>query len=391
MNKRILLLCGMLTAFLSCGQQAKYQAHDSYSLNITNEYLNIALDDSTYIPLNNISYIKDKNNSEYIAFINQRKPEIHFYNLATGHISKKIKYNTEGNNSIVREIGNFYVKDLNEIYLISPYTTTLYKSNGNGNITSKYDFSKANDGTPLTTIVSSMGGIEFVDNKFYITQNINRNYGENMLKESSVGAIIDTIEKKVQLTPFKFPPLITLEDIGTSAGFGYQYRRIFDGKHFIYSFLYDDVLYKVSPDHQTVEQICAKSRYIPEIKINRLNSTDYKTILKATCEEATYEDIIFDKYRQVYYRFAFPITEIDANENLLEIIRFGKKQFSIQILDKDLNIIGEKLFPEFTYVPAAHFVREDGLYISCSHFKNPNYDDNTLCFQKIELIIPLHK
>ena len=56
------------------------------------------------------------------------------------------------------------------------------------------------------------------------------------------------------------------------------------------------------------------------------------------------------------------------------------------VLDKNLNITGDKLFPEFTYVPAAHFIREDGLYISCSHFKNPDYDDNTLCFQKIELI-----
>ena len=98
------------------------------------------------------------------------------------------------------------------------------------------------------------------------------------------------------------------------------------------------------------------------------------------------EDIIFDKYRNVYYRFACPQTEVDSKDSYLEITRYGKKLFTIVILDKDLNIIGEKLFPEFTYVPTAHLIRKDGLYISCSHFKNPNYSDDVLCFQKIKLI-----
>ena len=113
---------------------------------------------------------------------------------------------------------------------------------------------------------------------------------------------------------------------------------------------------------------------------------DFNKILKAGCEEATYEDIIFYKYRNVYYRFACPQTEVDSKDSYLEITRYGKKLFTIVILDKDLNIIGEKLFPEFTYVPTAHLIRKDGLYISCSHFKNPNYSDDVLCFQKIKLI-----
>lgn len=78
--------------------------------------------------------------------------------------------------------------------------------------------------------------------------------------------------------------------------------------------------------------------------------------------------------------------KLTQKDSYLEITRYGKKLFTIVILDKDLNIIGEKLFPEFTYVPTAHLIRKDGLYISCSHFKNPNYSDDVLCFQKIKLI-----
>ena len=81
-----------------------------------------------------------------------------------------------------------------------------------------------------------------------------------------------------------------------------------------------------------------------------------------------------------------PNETIDEDEDLLEVIRFGIKQFSIIILDQNLKKIGEALFPEYTYVPTAYFIREDGLYLSCSHFKNPDYSDDVLCFQKIELI-----
>lgn len=371
--------------FISCNQKNKKTDIFVYDLEATNEYLNIHLDDSTYIPLNNISYYQF-DSSEYIAFVNKQTPQLIIYNISKGEIYKKIVYNTEGDNSIVGYINDFYIKNLNEIYLLSPYTTFLYKSDGNGNIINKIDFSKAQNGEPLTRVLNTLGRMELIDNKFYITQNLNRTYGSEIMEKSSISAIIDTTNNTIELTPLKYPKIISLEDLGTNAGFGYQYRRIFDGENFIYSFLYSDIIYKTSLDHKKVEKRQVKSKYIPEVKVNRLNNNDFNKILKAGCEEATYEDIIFDKYRNVYYRFACPQTEVDSKDSYLEITRYGKKLFTIVILDKDLNIIGEKLFPEFTYVPTAHLIRKDGLYISCSHFKNPNYSDNVLCFQKIKLI-----
>lgn len=382
---KTLLYISFIIFFVSCAQKNNDKVKSLYHLEATNEYLNIHLDDSTYIPLNNISYGKD-DHLEYIAFVNKQKPQLIIYDLNKGEIYKKITYQTEGDNSIVGYINDFYIKNLNEIYLLSPYTTNLYKSDCNGNIIKKIDFSTAINGEPTTRIMSSLGRIVLYDDKFYLTQNLNRTYGNEILEKSSLSAILDTTNNTVELTPLTYPPIITLADLGTNAGFGYQYRRIFDGENFIYSFLYSDFIYKVSPDHKSVEKKQIKSKYIPKIKINRLNTTDFNRILKSNCEEATYEDIIFDEYRNVYYRFACPQTEIEENESFLEITRYGKKQFSIIILDKDLNIIGETLFPEFTYVPTAHIIKKDGLYISCSHFKNPNYTDDILCFQKIKLV-----
>ena len=374
-----------LIVCIACTQQKeKTNSASLYTLHLTNECLTFNIDDSTYIPLSNIFYFKDSD--EYIAFTNKEKPEICIYNIHQKDLYKKIKYRTEGNNSIVRNIGNIYIENLNNLYLDSPYTTYIYKSDNNGNILNKYDFSKADNNIPLTTMISSMGQFEIINGKIYLTQNINRTYDNNIIAQSSLAAIIDTTKQSVYLSSIKYPPIITERDFGTSAGFGYQYRRIFDGKNFIYSFLYSDTIYQVSIDHQNTRKVIAKSKYIPHIKVNRLHTTDFNKILRMTCEEATYEDIIYDKYRNVYYRFACPQTTIDTNDSYLEIIRYGKKQFSIVILDENLNVIGETLFPEFTYVPTAHFVTKDGLYLSRSHFKNKDYSDDILCFEKVELI-----
>lgn len=51
-----------------------------------------------------------------------------------------------------------------------------------------------------------------------------------------------------------------------------------------------------------------------------------------------------------------------------------------------MNIVGETLFPEYTYNPNLVFIRKDGLYLSISHVKRLDFDENTLRFQKIELV-----
>ena len=78
--------------FISCNQKNKKTDIFVYDLEATNEYLNIHLDDSTYIPLNNISYYQF-DSSEYIAFVNKQTPQLIIYNISKGEIYKKIVYN----------------------------------------------------------------------------------------------------------------------------------------------------------------------------------------------------------------------------------------------------------------------------------------------------------
>ena len=78
--------------------------------------------------------------------------------------------------------------------------------------------------------------------------------------------------------------------------------------------------------------------------------------------------------------------EIEKNENMLALLRSGRKQFSIMIYDEHFNIIGEHLFPSYLYNPRLCFVSNGNLYISINHVKNPDYNDDILSFQKMQLI-----
>ena len=113
---------------------------------------------------------------------------------------------------------------------------------------------------------------------------------------------------------------------------------------------------------------------------------DLQTGFRESCERSNYGNLLYDKYRDVYYRIAFPQTEIEDKQiNTMELMRYGRKVFSIIILDNQFNIIGETLFPAYTYNSNLIFIREDGIYISNSHFMNPEFSDDILSFHKFEL------
>lgn len=65
---------------------------------------------------------------------------------------------------------------------------------------------------------------------------------------------------------------------------------------------------------------------------------------------------------------------------------YGRKKFSVIILDKEFNIIGETLFPESTYNSYVFFVEKEGLYISRDYqIGIGNQSEDYLTFELFEL------
>lgn len=367
---------------------SKKEINNSYSLQPSNHFLSFSIPEDTELPYNSI-HVFTIENKEYLAYDGSDRKSIYVYDLLSGKLLKHIKYQLEGDESISK-IGEFLIQDFNNIYISSPFQEILYKTDSAGHVIQRIPYSKTTDPNPieLSAKGSNDGPIVISGNQIYLTQGLNHSWGNEVINKSKIEIIIDTLNHTIQQVPLGFPPLISYKDIGSGdgAGFGCSYQRCFDGEHFVYSFIYSDLMYKASKDFKTIQKKKVKSQYATKVGILRIKTSSFSKFLKEEAESPVYGDCVYDPYRKVYYRFAYPSTELEENDSYLEILRNGRKQPSIMILNEDLEVLGETLLPEFTYASRAYFVREDGLYLSVSHFKRDDYSEDTLRFQRLELI-----
>jgi hypothetical protein len=140
----------------------------------------------------------------------------------------------------------------------------------------------------------------------------------------------------------------------------------FTDNEMIVSFPASEYLFKYSLDNYTVDSIKCKSDYFKKIKPlkkdRHLESFNDEESLKYFSTTPTWSAIVFDKYRDVFYRFAeLPNTEQDFDpKNTMKSLR---KRISIIILDRDFEKKGESFIGKGYNIMGA-IVTPDGLLLS---------------------------
>lgn len=375
--KAILLL--YLSIFLfACNKENKRNVH----LEKSGRELSLLLDSDTKSNTKSLFLYKNKTGKEYITFQNQFKNEIYFYNIENQKFEFKITPNLDGNNGVGMFFG-YYIQNLDSIFLTNSEVEEIALIDSSAKLKEQLVYDKASDGTLLRRSFSTTNffrPLTIIGNKIYTISRCNRNIHPN-----PVSITIDMKTKKVDYLPFEYPQI--QNNINKMKVFGLedQFSRVFDGNHFIYSFYFEEDIFVASIDHKKIQRKKVKSKYINSV---RLLDDFGKSTIQEACENPNYGNMIYDPYRSVYYRIAFPEVEFDHKLEMneaIELLDYGRKKFSIIILDKEFNIIGETLFPDYSYNPGIMFIREDGLYISTCHPMNPLYNDDFLNFQKFEL------
>lgn len=387
--KNLLLLFVGFFILISCGTSTD-KKEGTYELKACDKYLKFAVNSKTSLLIKAIYPFIDKDGTEYLTFQNNMKPEILVYNMKTQAYVKTISIDRDGPNG-AGWFGGYYIKAWNEIYLPGMMRPEISIVDSGGNLLRRISYEEEMQGKraiPFTALTSAYTPMIFVDQHLYIPQTVNLMYGNRALEDSPVSVVLDTLTHQLKELPFRFPKIISLEDIrNKSLGSEYSYSRCFDGKKFVYSFFFDENIYVASLDHKKIDRIAVKSRYIDKLQFVSKTPDNLNLVAKMLSELPFYSNLIYDKYRNVYYRFAFPKVELPATEkDYTEIWQMGRTKFSIIILNDKFEVIGETLFPENVYASTQYFIRKDGLYLSTSFLKNPNFDEDTLSFQKMELV-----
>ena len=380
------ILLVLTVVWCSCTEQTN--TADKYMLQPVDDCLEYAVDEDTRVPLYNLYTFEDKG-VEYLTFSNSDTRTVLIYELQTGKLVKKVSYDSEGPNGIGTVLFGYLVKDFGHIYIPNINQSRIYETDTTGIIRKTIDFSKAEAGlltVPAYYTNQDNKQLYFIGDSLYIPQALNRSIGtDRWVEESPVAVFVDTLSNKIK----KFPMLHPYGEITSKNYNSYisdiSYGCLMKDSCFVYSFALDENLYKVNILTGKIETFGAKSRYLSHVHPVKLSS-DLTQLMKKTCEMANYGNILYDKYRKVYYRFVALEAEIAPHEDYRKILHAGKADFSIMILDENFNVLGETRFPAYTYVPHICFINEDGLYLSTSHFKREDYSDDLLRFQRIELV-----
>ena len=134
----------------------------------------------------------------------------------------------------------------------------------------------------------------------------------------------------------------------------------------------------VTDDLKHIRWYNAKSRYLKSMKPKLGNSMEGINAIIKLNENPRYWHIMYDKYRNVYYRFAEMPYKLASNESPYDEPK--GKEFSVIVLNADFEIIGETKFPGKKYFYKMSFVGKEGLYISENNLANPQFDENKLVF-----------
>jgi hypothetical protein len=328
----------------------------------------------------------DKSGKEYLTFRSRINNSILFYDLPTGKYLFDMKLELEGPNAAGRCDG-YYIEDLDNIYLTPVDKFGLVKVDTAARVKQFIKYGKTNNGYEVLPIYRSRSfnynPMVIYNTKLYITQHPFQAQ-TSKVSETPLTIAIDTTAGVIKEHPFRFSDIFSDDDV-LFGSFGRDFSRDFNGKQFIYSFCMDENIYITDIETEETKNIPVRSKYIKRPVIDkRPDDMDnielaYKKLLEASC----YRNLFYDKYRNVYYRFTHIGVEQEKEREYTsrEIWNSGPAQFSVIILDKDFNIIGETLFPKYTYNSTIAFVHKNGLYICDSHILNPSFDEDVLSFK----------
>lgn len=353
-----------------------------YDLKKSAKDIVLPIDDNTNNYSHSMFLYNDSSSSvDYLSIENKQTNEINIYRLDSCSLFEKIKIERDGPNGISRFLGH-KINNLNSIYVFD-LNNSLVEIDIKGSIIDRVKVvSKEEELRPLLIGSVVYNPIVVIDSCLYMSQNhlLKLKLTDEDIRQSPICIKLDMRSKKLKSLSLCYPV------IGTTMMSNFLplfFSREYDGEKFIYSFYFSDKIL-VTTDHIESKFYEIKSCYMKPTN-NGVNYAESGASDKYFYEKPYYGNLIYDKFRNVYYQFAYLESEIlEKIDPLIAVEAY--KQFSVIIINSKFEVIGETLFPKNTYMPTMAFVNKDGLYISASHHDNPDYNEDLLKFECFELI-----
>ncbi len=369
---------------LFCASCTHKSSTAGFSLEASDEVLIIELDSLTSNISSWLDYYYDEELDSGILFsVDPVHNEVELYSLDEGRLLNKVTYEREGPKGVgtLIEIG---IMGLDSILIFPPFDNSFYQSRLNDFALNRVEYEKPDEYAAIRSMTNYFGSKAYTDGGYVYTKTL---FGGNymLLDNADLSAKplmyrVNVATGEVEFSHFTFP-----DDYWLEGKRHFEFSNVVTEKQFAFSFFGDHHIYYGESFVQPLKGKMAKSEYFnSELEYLPLtpNSEDRR---RYTATTAHYGNLIYDQFREVYYRFCYPQKEMEPNADLRKLVQFPS-EFSIMILDTNFEVLGETfLGKNEMYTTSNVFVGPKGLYISINHPDNKLNQEDSFGFRLFTL------
>ena len=381
----ILIFVILIGGFISCQDSSKGSTA-TYDIGLVElKKIILPIDENTYYFSRSI-HQNEEDGKEFLYFENteKRQYEIIIYDIKTQKIARRIQLQKQGANGVPAVMGSKPLGNSGTIALFQNNLSRITLLNDSGKVVRKYPI-KCSKAYFIPFLPSSdfYTPTFMKDSVLYVSSLVNK---PNLRKEDwrtiSLFFQLNLNSGEVDFLPLYYPSVFNqnVQNLAMGAEFSYDYN--YNENRLVCSFIGFDSLV-VSDDLHSTKLYDGKSLYLKKRKPKLVEASEGLQAIFKVKEEGYYYHIMYDKYRDVYYRFVDHPCEQAAEDMYSHTPR--SREFSVIIFNKDLRIIGETKFSGNKYDNRMSFVGRDGLYISENNLANPEFDENKLVFACFKL------
>ena len=329
---------------------------------------------STLFNISSASFYANSSGKQYFSFLNTNDNSLVIYE---NEKPLSIKLSIEGPNG-VNKIGSLTSHKIispDSIIILNSQTGRLFLVNKEGKRLNAYELIDIKNKKGLQTYPgnNSIAPILYYENKVILKNNFSRYFKDY----SNIGTI-----KVVDLNSAKTYDIFELSKKYEKGFWGALFKYsastcLTHNNHLLVSYPIDDVLYEIDLEGNVIDSFNCKSEFIDKflpmsnnmIYGNNQNA-DWKKIGNYSFYNSDYAGILYDKYRERYYRIVY------LRPSREEVLRGNTiPDFSILILDKTFNVVDEHRFNSSQYFPSLILVSKEGLAIARKdmYLKDDNY------------------
>jgi hypothetical protein len=374
------LLINLISIFLISCSDSKKHSHQLSQL----EDWSVPLDTLT----SNLSVGVRKvqlNRKAYVGMYSRNSHSINLWDMETKKKAFSISLRSNGQDGIYR-LNSFYIKGMDSIFVFPVYYKELFLVDFNGHVKNKFvlnNYKAENNLDKLDLTGDMYSPTQFIGNKaIFGTLSSEINGLNPKFSSFPIGLTFDINTFQVNTNFMYYPENYWKKAYSMFNNFYFSDLDISE-KNIVISFPVDDNIYVRDINGKLLKKVEAKSDFI-DLSYESLKKEGQLEAEKFFLSNPSYNRILSDPFRKVYYRFA--LQKYDGKGNVPTLMMSSFKPLSVIILNEQFEKIGETLLPANKHFIFNAFVGKKGLYISNAHPNNPENDENKLSFTCYQLV-----